>query len=284
MGDASYIEATEDRSECIYRREDHFQEERDAAVRDVKKAREQIVAQKRRIQELEEELSREQVRSTMPVAAHLRATPYSRPTGVSTMRQRVGLARITRETPLASYAEAAAASAAPRPVAPGPSESNTGPSSSSASRPPRRMTGDIGLLDDMSSDDSGGDIEEDDDIDGAIVDQPIIRASAFGRDWRNAMKSLTKNGRAINETVVNEYHLLKPSSRAELLFLEELMNEYQSEPLTQFMGRFKAKAQARARTKRTPAMHHILKHWQRPAWMKVASGNEDHPPAPINYG
>jgi len=77
MGDASYIEATEDRSECIYRREDHFQEERDAAVRDVKKAREQIVAQKRRIQELEEELSREQVRSTMPVAAHLRATPYS---------------------------------------------------------------------------------------------------------------------------------------------------------------------------------------------------------------
>jgi len=58
MGDASYIEATEDRSECIYRREDHFQEERDAAVRDVKKAREQIVAQKRRIQELEEELSR----------------------------------------------------------------------------------------------------------------------------------------------------------------------------------------------------------------------------------
>jgi hypothetical protein len=74
------------------------------------------------------------------------------------------------------------------------------------------MTGDIGLLDDMSSDDSGGDIEEDDDIDGAIVDQPIIRASAFGRDWRNAMKSLTKNGRAIDETVVNEYHLLEPNS------------------------------------------------------------------------
>jgi len=43
------------------------------------------------------------------------------------------------------------------------------------------MTGDIGLLDDMSSDDSGGDIEEDDDIDGAIVDQPIICASAFGQ-------------------------------------------------------------------------------------------------------
>jgi hypothetical protein len=125
-------------------------------------------------------------------------------------------------------------------------------------------------------------VDEEAAIEGAVIDQPIIRASEFGRNWHRAMRSLANSGRAINEEVANELHLVEPSSRAELLYLEELMNEYRSEALAHYMGMFKSKAQARTRTKRTPAMHQMLKHWRRPEWMKGTSTTGVRPPAPTN--
>jgi hypothetical protein len=68
------------------------------------------------------------------------------------------------------------APAVPRPGAPGPSGSMTGPTSSIASCAPRQMTGDTALLEYMESDDSGGDVDEEAAIEGAVIDQPIIRA------------------------------------------------------------------------------------------------------------
>jgi hypothetical protein len=286
----SYREANSKMNGYIYEREEHFQRERNGAERDLIRAREQISAQAQRIQELEVELARERVRSSQPNSAHSRATPYERPTGVTTTRHRVGLARSTRVVPTTSYAEAAglAASTTRGPGVPGPSGSSSGSTSSRTLPPPPRvpkqMTGDISLLDEMSSDDSNRDVDEENAVDDALGDQAIIRESTFGRAWSGAMRALAKSeaGRAIDADFIAAHHLSDPTSRAEFLFIEELMIAYSSEALVHYLGMFKSRAQALSRTRRTPAMHHMLRHWKRPAHMKAALKSEGPQPGSSN--
>src|SRR5215471_1976393 len=268
--ESSYLAAHSARSTLMFKGERHLRQINFDMRKDLEQTLKEGDDLRRRIDQLEEELTRERARSTMPASA-MRLTPYSHPP-VTTTRQRVGMACVVRMEERPSYAQvvreqpAPSASTVTPPVAMAtePVASGSAPIPQMPAPEPRlgsRVTGDISLLDDDSGDEIGDDFE----LNEAYNSQADVVHSPFGAAWNNVVSF----NRPITEDIVMSGQLPEPQTVAQYVFLTNIMELRCNSNLAHWLGYFKGRAQRTPKQDRTPAMTRIVQGWRKPDWLKV---------------
>ena len=243
--------------------------------------RRQLRIARREAEDLREELARERTRgsSTSAVALPPRTGPYDERRHNNDTRRKVQQAREERN--IRSYSSVVQSSEPPPSniamVPPPPSSPAAAPSaqresvaSSSNAPPPGRSQSFFAKNDKVSFDNSDG---EDDGDDLPRGERPEVVASVatsnFGQRWRRWVESGT-NGAGEDAT---RSHQLLPTMVEQFVFLDQLMHRSRSDALAQYLGVFRAAAQATKREQRTKAQAKACERWKKPDWASSTTYN-----------